>query len=103
MNSRKENIYMSRKYLNMFPGDDLKGSMTNWGKKPLASSHKEGFTPQEDIVLKAGQPYKLTLWQGTTKNTGYPTVSLAVEEWQPFTGGSSNNAEGNTGTDDAPF
>ncbi len=45
---------MSRKYLNMFPGDDLKGSMTNWGKKPLASSHKEGFTPQEDIVLKAG-------------------------------------------------
>ena len=94
---------MSKQYLNMFPGDDLKGSMQNWGKKPLAKSHKEGFVPQQDIVLKAGEAYSLTLWQGTTKNTGYPTVSLVVEPWQTFTCGSSNNAEGNVSSDDAPF
>lgn len=81
---------MSKQYLNLFPGDDLKGSMSSWGNKPLANSHKEGFTPKEDIILKAGENYKLTVWKGETKNSGYPTVSVAIEPWQPYTGGSSD-------------
>jgi len=81
---------MSKQYLNLFPGDDLKGSMSSWGNKPLANSHKEGFTPKEDIILKAGENYKLTVWKGETKNSGYPTVSVVIEPWQPYTGGSSD-------------
>jgi hypothetical protein len=81
---------MSKQYLNLFPGDELKGSMSSWGNKPLANSHKEGFTPKEDIVLKAGENYKLTVWKGETKNSGYPTVSVVIEPWQPYTGGSSD-------------
>tara|TARA_R100000742_G_C4279496_1_gene104229 strand:+ start:3331 stop:3618 length:288 start_codon:yes stop_codon:yes gene_type:complete len=95
---------MTKKYVNMFPGDDLKNAMSSFGKKPLGKSHSQGFTPKEDIVLKAGQTYSLTLWSGTTQN-GHPSLSLAIEDWQPFTGGSSNNAEGTAApsNDDAPF
>lgn len=76
---------MSKQYLNMFPGDDLKESMKSYSNKPLANSHKEGFSPKEDIVLKAGENYKLTVWKGETKATGFPTVSVVIEAWEPYT------------------
>jgi len=84
---------MTKQYLNLFPGDELKSSMSSFGNKPLANSHSEGFTPKEDIILRSGENYKLTVWKGTTKNTGAPTVSVVIEPWQPYQPSNSSAAD----------
>ena len=80
---------MSKQYLNLFPSDELKEAMSSFPKKPLIKSHSKGFTPLEDIVLKAGETYELTGWRGTTK-AGNASVSIQIQPWQPYTGGGSS-------------
>ncbi len=83
---------MSKQYLNLFPSDELKEAMSSFPKKPLIKSHSKGFTPMDDIILKAGKTYELVGWSGTTK-AGNPSVSITIDDWQPYTGaGSSSTA-----------
>jgi len=71
---------MANKYLYLFPStDDLKAVFAQDKGRSLGNSHKEGFTPKEDIVLKGGTAYDISLWRSETKN-GTPQIQVTIKE-----------------------
>ena len=73
----------NNKYLYLFPRKEVVDAIQATDGKSFGNSHSEyGFTPKEDIVLKAGEPLDISLWNSKTQN-GKPQIQITIK---PFKG-----------------
>jgi|OM-RGC.v1.032665423 Uncharacterized conserved protein len=49
---------------------------------PDFKSHSQGFTPEEDIVLKSGEKYDIAAWHNTSKTSGNPYMTVIISPFK---------------------
>ena len=76
-------------YLYLFPRKEVLEAINSTAGKSFANSHSEyGFTPKEDIILKAGEPVDISLWHSTTQK-GSTQIQITIK---PFVKKESSEA-----------
>ena len=66
--------------------------------QPDLKSHSEGFTPEEDIIIRAGEKYDIAGWNNISKS-GKPYLTLIVSPFKERKPKAGNDAP----DDDIPF